>query len=403
MATVKSLQVENVKRIEKVVVSPRGYAVKVAGPNAAGKSSLIDAIRYTLEGRSAMDEMPIRDGQQKAKIVCDFGEFEITRSITQKGTTVTVKTEDGKVASPQKFIDGLLAGAATDAMYFFQKTVKEQSNIIGKVAGVDLAFFDEQIEELRADAKLARADLSASRATLNAFERPDPDTPDEEIDIAELREKQNQAFHARRKRRAAEEDLSQVERELKSLQEEIAQREQERANYLKVLDELPEPVDMEELDRQLRAANSLNEKIRVRVGYENTRKKVESETAKLEELSSAIDEAVAAKKSAIESADMPIVGISVDDEHGVCYKGVPINQISASEKIMVGVAVVSKLIPEDGLRVLRVKDASLIDSVGMETIEKLAELNKVQVWLELVRDADDQGNNTIFIRDGRAT
>ena len=69
---------------------------------------------------------------------------------------------------------------------------------------------------------------------------------------------------------------------------------------------------------------------------------------------------------------------------------------------MVGIAIVSKLIPEDGLRVLRVSDASLLDETSMKKVEGLADEQKVQVWLELVDDSDTISDATIVIRDGRA-
>ena len=400
----KSLSVENVKRIEKVVVSPKGFTVKVAGKNAAGKSSLIDAISYLLDGKSAMDEKPIRDRQSKAKIVCDFGRFEITRSIIQKGSTVTVKTEDGKIMSPQTFIDKLLAGAATDVMDFFGKSRKEQCDLFGKIAGVDLGFFDSAITEYEEEARPLRKQLTENRAILGSMDEVPEGTPSEPIDIEALREKQNTAFHRNRLQRSNEEALAMAESRLKKLAQEVQEAEEERARCLKGIDEMApaEELDMDELDRQIRAADKVNQDVRAKGARDKAKKAVDSAEAMLSVVCENIDSSREMKKLAIESADMPVAGLSMSEEYGVCYKGNPISQISASEKIMVGVALVSKLIPEDGLRVLRVKDASLIDGEGMKRIEEIAEKNAVQVWMELVRDSDAKGDSTIFIQDGRA-
>ena len=61
-----SLQADNFKRLRAVQITPKGDLVLVAGRNAQGKSSVLDAISAALSGAGACPADPIRHGESSA-------------------------------------------------------------------------------------------------------------------------------------------------------------------------------------------------------------------------------------------------------------------------------------------------------------------------------------------------
>ena len=79
--TIVGLEVQNFKRLKAVSIKPDGKTVTVSGRNDQGKTSLLDAIEHALCPTRAICEMPVRQGQQSARIVCDLGDIVVERII----------------------------------------------------------------------------------------------------------------------------------------------------------------------------------------------------------------------------------------------------------------------------------------------------------------------------------
>ena len=72
---------------------------------------------------------------------------------------------------------------------------------------------------------------------------------------------------------------------------------------------------------------------------------------------------------------------------GVTYNGVPFSQASSAEQIRVSVAMAMAMNPK--LRVLRIKDGSLLDDDAMDMLKKLAVKEDFQVWVERVGNGSE--------------
>ena len=83
------------------------------------------------------------------------------------------------------------------------------------------------------------------------------------------------------------------------------------------------------------------------------------------------------------------------DEDGVTYNGIPFAQASSAEQIRVSLAMAMALNPE--LKVLRIKDGSLLDGDAMEAIREQIVERDFQLWIERVGDADA---GAVIIEDG---
>jgi hypothetical protein len=88
------------------------------------------------------------------------------------------------------------------------------------------------------------------------------------------------------------------------------------------------------------------------------------------------------KAEALRIVKLPLEGLGFDDE-GVTYNGVPFKQSSGAEQLRVSVAMAMALNPT--IRVLRVKDGSLLDDENMSVLEGMAKENDFQIWIEVVK------------------
>jgi len=112
-----------------------------------------------------------------------------------------------------------------------------------------------------------------------------------------------------------------------------------------------------------------------------------------DKLSTKIAEIDAEKAKRVAEAKMPIEGLGFTDS-GVTFKGIPFEQISSAEQLRVSVAIGIALNPD--LRVLLIRDGSLLDSDNLALIAEMAAEHDVQVWIERVEE-DGAG---FIIEDG---
>jgi len=158
------LVAENFKRLKAVEIEPDGSLVIIRGENGAGKSSVIDSIWAALGGKNACPDKPIRDGEDKATISLDLGDYVVTRTFTPKDTYLAVRTRDGAtLPNPQKMLDGIIGAVGFDPFEFSRKPAKEQAKTLASVAGLDFA-------ELNAERKAAYDSRTEANREVKRFE-----------------------------------------------------------------------------------------------------------------------------------------------------------------------------------------------------------------------------------------
>jgi hypothetical protein len=83
------------------------------------------------------------------------------------------------------------------------------------------------------------------------------------------------------------------------------------------------------------------------------------------------------------------------EEDAVTYNGLPFAQASDAEQIKVSIAMGMAGNPK--LRVMRIKDGSLLDDDSMKVVEEMAVTNDFQVFVEVV---DTSGKVGVYLVDG---
>lgn len=411
------LQAENVKRLKAVEISPEGHIVEIAGRNGQGKSSVLDAIWWALAGTTHIQAVPIRKGENEARIRLDLGEIKVVRTFRKREdetftTSIAVESTDGaRYPSPQRMLDGLLGALSFDPLAFTRMDGKAQLEALKRfVPGVDF----EAIERANKADYDRRTDVNrqvkALRAQASAIVVP-ADAPAERIDdvalVAEVeRAGEHNALIERRRagREAVAVEVKRLDEEAERIRGEIAvltdrlrdtegTADQKRVQLANA-ETLPKPIDTTALRERIADAVRAN----AALARLDERARVEAQAAEAEAqsaaLTKAIEERVTAKREAIAKAELPVPGLGFGDDE-ILLDGVPFDQASSAEQLRTSVAIAMAANPK--LRVIRVQDGSLLDEEAMRILAEMAQAADYQVWIEVVQSGRSAA---IVIEDG---
>lgn len=419
---ITELYAENIKRIRAVRIRPggEGPVVTVSGANGSGKSSVLDAIVYALCGKAAIDPEPIRTGEKAAVIRLDLGSVIVTRRFTEKEgrqeSTLLVESADGaRFPSPQKMLDDLLGSSTLlfDPVAFERMDAKARLLELRKVAPVD-----PEADRLDNVARVAferrttvNRNIRDLEGQLAGLAQPDADLPLEEPNIDGLLHElgtvneHNSAIRLQREgrdRRAREAEAmrksaEEFQREAEELLARAASYVTMAANIdaeLATMPALEAERDVAEVSARLDAARTIERRVRAAAEYRATAERLQAAKATEEALTTEITTAREKVRAIVAATPMPVEGLAFGDED-VTFKGHPFAQASAAERIRVALGIAMAGNPK--LRVLRIKDGSLLDERSLALVADAATARGFQVWIERV---DTSGRVGVVMVDG---
>ncbi len=419
------LEVENVKKLRAISLRPDGTMVAISGENGVGKTSILDAIWWALDGNKSIQSDPIRHGALWARIKVDMGEMIVTRSFTKPesgekkfGTTLKIQMADGsRPAKPQQMLDALIGTLTFDPLDFARSKPDDKFQTLKQlVPGYDFDAaerankidFDERTEANRR-AKQARAAIAAMPAYDGLpLERVDTAALAGQLtdiqtanDLIDRRAERRESTRAEIRTKSAEVDrlhdeadaLEQQARDKRAAAEIVAADVDTLSKMIDTAGPLPEKTDTTELMAKLRDAGAINQRV-----DEATKRQKLIEDARLaeadsERLTKAMEARDAAMEAAIAEAKLPVDSLRIVGQT-VMLGDVPFDQGSDAEQLRASLAIAMALNPQ--LRVLRVRDGSLLSEKSLEIVRAMAADRDYQVWVELV------GNRpgTVIIEDG---
>jgi ABC-type cobalamin/Fe3+-siderophores transport system ATPase subunit len=411
---------ENVKRLQVVQITPNGNIIKVSGKNGAGKSSVLDAIEYLLRGTTNVPSKVIREGKRSATIQGDIGDFIITRKFTDSGRTtlqIMSKADRSFYASPQELLDGLMGKMSFDPLEFIRMKGSDQFKVLRKIVDVDLDSFDADYKrdyDLRRDVKKeylaieVRRDAIAVQPDLPLERRDEEALTKEMAEVAQYNETIDRERQKREKVASAKEQIRQqvvaragrieaIRLELEQLEADTVRDRQSIENIEreeKTWKKLPEPKNARDLADQLNAARIVNAAIVKREQRDALQAEIDALKERHAALSASLDAITAARTAAIASVHFPVDGLGFGEDE-VLWQGLPFNQVSNADQIRASVAIGMAMNPR--LRVMRIKDGSLLDSSSMAIVAELAKDQDFQIWMEVV---DESGKVGIYLEEG---
>lgn len=421
MSKIISLKSENVKRLSAVEITPQGNVVVIGGKNGAGKSSVLDSIEYALGGDPSA-KMPVRRGEEKARVILDLGDLIVKRTFTAAGgTSLVVTNADGvKQMSPQGILDKLVGKLTFDPLLFSRQKPQQQAETMRALVGLDFAKHDADREKLFNDRTGLNRHVKQLEAQLAGM--PKYDAPAEEVSGADILGEQQKAAEtnaANTKARDGLEDmatsLNEVIDALPVSQNRIKELEIELGKEREHLESLTQQhrkldndykireaavaklldVPLDGFRDRLASVEETNRKIRSNVQRADLVKAFKEHSDNAEKMTAKIEKMDSDKRAATTKAKYPVEGLLFDASGGITLNGIPFEQCSAAEQLKVSIAVGFALNPT--LRVLLVRDGSLLDEDSMNVLVTMAKDADAQVWVERV---ETDAHTSVVIEDG---
>jgi len=420
-----SLEVSNVKRIKAVEIHPDATMNVLAGKNGNGKSSILDSIEYALGGAKTLPERAIRDGEEEARIVLTTDDFVITRNWTSNDKSyLKVEMKDGgKISDGQTVLNKLVGNLSFDPLEFSTIEPKKRLEILKKIAKLDFSQIDKEYDSTFQERTALNRDITSLDAIAKSFS--DVLIPTIDFSIIEVKEEKeslaqenkkieeinrqhnHKLMSLRHNKELAELSLKNTEKEVERLEIELSRATEKRnheseriKNLTKEINDndqevLQGPHELSSFDEKILRYQEYQSKLSLIEKKNQTLESLKEKQARSEELTKKLQSIKQSKIDMISSAKMPIEGLAVSDDD-ILFGGIPFAQLCTSEQIKISMSIAMALNPR--LRVVIIKNGSLLDSDAMTAIKKLAEENDFQCFVERVADKPEE--NCIYIEDG---
>lgn len=370
---ITALQLENVKRVRAVALSPAPDGLTIiGGNNGQGKTSILDAIAWALGGERYRPSDPQRDGSVLPPHISITLSNGLIVERKGKNSALTV-TDPEKRRFGQRLLDEFVSTFAIDLPRFLQAGDREKADALLQVLGIgdQLATLDTQISSLYERRRAQNAVAAARKAAAEAIPF-DPTAPAAPISIADLiRQRQDAVDHnaqnasKRAEKARLEQSVRNMSEKLEALQAALTLERERLAEASAAADDLCD-VDIAPIEDAILSAEELNRSVMSnamrRQADEDYRAAAEAASALDTELSQLRKERIAL----LTGAPLPLPGLTVEDGR-LLYKGHPWDCLSGSEQLIVGAAIARALNPQCGfvlLDGLEAFDPMTLDAFG---------------------------------------
>lgn len=381
---INTLEFENVKRIKAVKMEPAKDGLTIiGGKNGQGKTSVLDAIAWALGGERYRPSDAQRDGSvipPVLKVTLDNG-IIVERS--GKNSSLKVIDPQGNKGG-QMLLDAFISQFALDLPRFMNSTSKEKANILLQIIGVGEELFKLETKETTIYNQRTAIGQIAKQKEAFAKEMPKySDVPEVPIEASELILQQQEILarngENRRKRENAamlKDSLVLINERIQAATDTLNKLLAERAQIEKGIEIAEKTIETlvdestAELEASIRNIETINTKVRANLDREKAEEDAKTYSNQYDELTSELENVRKAKSDLLNSADLPLPGLSVKDGE-LTYNGFKWDNMSASEQLKVSVAIVRKLNPECQF--------VLIDKLEQMDVDTL---NNFGEWLE---------------------
>lgn len=400
-----SLSSNNFKRLKAVELKLEDQnLIVVSGENGQGKSSLIDSIYTALAGASNLPEKPIHEGEESAEVEVELAgtsskgdplRFKVKRTFTEKGSYLTVITKDGnKFTNPQVFLDTIVGQLSFDPLEFIRMKSKDQVSLLTKAVGIDLAQEDQNIKEYTSERLTVGRQMKMFIPLTDETHKQAIETLEAIKDLPSSKDLIDAITIATNDLREYQEKLKRKESLLIRISE-IKKELSEAENEIQSIDAIQKPTaDISKLQTDLSKLEEMQKNkqfVEKSIDEHNRHSELKK---KYDDFTNLIDDCNKRKAAQLASITMPIPGLTWNEE-SILYGGIPFEQASDAEKLKISIGIAMKLNPN--LRIILVKDGSLLDKKNLAIIEEMAGKNEFQIWMEKV---DDSGEIGVYIEDG---
>lgn len=431
-------EVKNFKSISHKIVEFNGRSAIILGKNGAGKSSLIQAITSPVNSKMVPSK-PIKDGEDNAsielKLSGSIGGEEQTYNVEmhftprdKKGRIVITDEEGSKISETKSMVNSIVGNIGFDILEFInlgltkdgkvsKPGVKEQIDILKSFLPAEsrkkLFDLDNEKSTLYEDRAEINRDIKSNAAKLKDAEMDPAEIEKYSVkkDASEIKAKMSSIGEEVSKYDRISNGLKDKEFQAGTISSTIEALTKELAEKTKELELLQEDIDkgrkwlegkerpsMESLSAELEEIDAHNKKVddveRLKEFDKNVKELTALADAKTERYN-AIDPE---KAEIFKKTPLPVKGLEFTEDE-ILYNGLPFNESQHPSSTIIGIGIKIAMALNPNLKVLIIKDGSLLDKKVLKFILKIVEEKGYQVFIETVDVSGEKDLEVNFIEE----
>lgn len=381
---INSLEFENVKRVKAVRIEPTANGLTViGGRNGQGKTSVLDSIAWALGGEKYRPSQAQREGSALPPTL----HIELSNGliVERKGKNSALKVTDPKgQKGGQQLLNEFVEQFALDLPRFMSANNADKAKILLRIIGIEDKLAELDSEEQKLYNERHSIGVIGDRKRKYADEMIAYDgVPDAPVSASELIAQQQEILarngENQRKRENADRirlEYNQQYGKVKALEMELAEAKAKLETLtadLEAANKSAQDLQDEstaELEESLRTIDEINRKVRANLDKEKAEEEAEQYADQYDALTTKIEAIRRERKNLLDSADLPLEGLSVADGE-LLYNGHKWDCMSGSDQLRVSTAIIRRLNPECGFVLL-----DKLEQMDTETLREFGE------WLE---------------------
>lgn len=412
---INSLEIENVKRIKAVKISPTESGLTViGGNNNQGKTSVLDSIAWALGGESFRPS----DAKRKGSAVPPNLKVRLSNGliVERKGKNSALKVTDptGKKAG-QQLLNEFVETLAINLPKFMNANNKEKCNILLQILGIGDQLVElELVEKETYNQRRAIGQIADQKEKYAKEQIFYPEAPKELVSPSELIRQQQAILVKNGENQRIRDHADQAERKVDDLEHRLSMLYGQAAEIERKLKETIDAYNKAceekeiafadaavlhdestaELEASIANIEEINRKVRANLDKEKAEEDAQGYREQYSELTARLETIRKEKTDLLNGADLPLPELSVMDGE-LTYQGQKWDNMSGSDQLMVATAIVRKLNPECGFVLL--DKLEQMDLKTLKTFGSWLETEGLQAIATRVSTGDEC---SIIIEDG---
>ena len=388
---INKLEIENVKRVKAVKIEPTANGLTIiGGDNGQGKTSVLDAIAWTLGGNKYKPSNAKREGSTippTLHIVMDNG-LVVERK--GKNASLTVIDPNGNKAG-QQLLDSFIDELALNLPKFMEASSKEKAQILLQIIGVgDQLVAIEKEEQDTYNQRHAIGQIADQKKKFAQEQTYYPEAPKELVSASDLIKQQQEILakngenerkrqklnEITQKKMAVARDMQDLQTKIGELQEKLEASKYEHAQLIKdeetgmkTIAELKDE-STAELEASIQQIDEINRKVRANLDKDKAEEDAQEYVDQYAALTEKLQQIRQSKTDLLKNANLPLEGLSIEDGE-LTYKGFKWDGMSGSERMIVATSIVRKLNPKCGFVLM-----DKLEQMDLKTLKAFGE------WLE---------------------
>lgn len=398
---IASLELENIKRVKAVQITPTAEGLTViGGRNNQGKTSVLDAIMWILGGERYRPSEPHRGGS----VTPPYGKITLSNGIVveRKGKNSDLKVIDATGnRGGQQLLNEFISQFALDLPKFMNANNKEKADTLLHVIGVGDKLYElERAEEEIYNQRRAIGQIADQKKKYAAEMTVYPDAPKELVSASELIRQQQEILARNGENQRKRQNLAALEIRDQELQRQLEQLMLEQSKVKNDLETARKSAkdlideSTEELERNIADIDEINRKVRANLDKEKAEEEASGYLRKYDEYTERIESVRKEKTGLLTGANLPLAGLSVENGE-LTYNGFKWDNLSGSEQLKVGVAIVRKLNPKCGFVLL-----DKLEQMDTDTLQEFGQWLEKEGLQDIATRVSQGPECSIIIEDG---